>query len=112
LRQHALGPLPETLGLLPHALFLAVLGRQRHSGPRYVRDRRAFPWPPILTLPLATLRAIPYGHGHTSPVLVGIRDSQAVRDLICAAQPARPTRDTMQPSSYSGTPTDPLCGDR
>lgn len=47
LRQHALGSLPNTLGLLPHALFLAVLGRQRHRGPRYVRDRRAFPWPPV-----------------------------------------------------------------
>jgi hypothetical protein len=81
LRQHALGPLPETLGLLPHALFLAVLGRQRHHGPRYVRDRRAFPWPPILTLPLAALRAIPYGHGHASPVLVGIRSAASARKI-------------------------------
>ena len=34
LRQHALGLLPETLGLLRHALFLAVFGRQRHRAPR------------------------------------------------------------------------------
>jgi hypothetical protein len=101
LRQHALGLLPETFRLLPHALFLAVLGRQRHRGPRYVRDRRAFPWCPSLTLPLATLRAIPYGHGRASPMLADIRDSQAVRDLICVAQLAQRARDTMQPRAIA-----------
>ena len=97
LRQHALGPLPETLGLLPHALFLAVLGRQRHRGPRFCPRSQGVSLASSLTLPLTTLRAIPYGQGHASPVLVGIRDSQAVRDLICAAQLAQRTRDTMQP---------------
>jgi hypothetical protein len=32
LRQYAVGSLPQFLGLLPHALFVAILGRQRHHG--------------------------------------------------------------------------------
>jgi hypothetical protein len=36
LRQDTLGLLREALGLLPHALFLAVLGRQRHRALRCV----------------------------------------------------------------------------
>jgi hypothetical protein len=99
LRQHALGLLPETLGLLPRALFLAVLGRQR--GPRYVRDRRAFPGLPV-TLPRATVRAIPYGPGRVSPVLVGIRYRLAVRDPRCSARPAYSGHDAAP--SDSGTP--------
>ena len=42
-----------SLGLLPEALFLAVLGHHAHHAPR-VRDRRAFPWHPSLTLAVAT----------------------------------------------------------
>ena len=32
----------DALGLLPHALFLAVLGRQTHRAPPVCRDRWAF----------------------------------------------------------------------
>jgi hypothetical protein len=42
-----------SLGLLPEALFLAVLGHHGHHAP-CVRDRRAFPWHPSLTLAVAT----------------------------------------------------------
>lgn len=53
LRQDALGPLPEAIGLLPHALFLAVLRHHGHRAP-IPRDPRASPWHSILTLTVAT----------------------------------------------------------
>src|SRR5258706_6868893 len=89
LRQHALRPLPETLGLLPHA--------STSSWSPVCPRSQGVSLTSSLTLPLATSRAIPYRHDPASPVLAGIRDSQAVRDLICAAQLAQRTRDTMQP---------------
>jgi hypothetical protein len=106
LQQAAFGPLPKTLGLLLNALFLAELGRLRHRGPWYVRDRRAFPWHPSLTLPPATLRANaggPASDRQTTARLCG-RRPRPLRPGFRSARPISPRSAPLMVFSDRGQP--------